>query len=241
MAVPPVSAPYEQTVGQVAKFLAAGSDDSAGDPAKVAQAILAVVAMDAPPARLLLGSDALSVATASAAAQAASDTAFAELTRSTDHDDFNAAELARVTALTGAGKSPVEVVTRFLEEVVNHGDAALIDELWASDMEWHGGSLGEFYSRDEWKALSAGVAQAFADMHLTVRDIVAEGEKVAVRFTNGGRHVGPFLGAEGTGKRAEWLGIGIYTVRDGQIVEAWFGEDMLGLLQQVGAVTLPGA
>lgn len=109
MAVPPISAPYEQTVGAVAKHFAAGNDDSAGDPVKVARAIRAVAAMDAPPARLLLGSDALVVATASAAAQAAGDTAFAELTRSTDHEDFGAAELAQITALTGAGESPVQV------------------------------------------------------------------------------------------------------------------------------------
>ena len=40
-------------------------------------------------------------------------------------------------------------------------------------------------------------------------------------------------------QHAEWLGIGIYALRDGKIVDAWFGEDMLGLLLQLGALTLP--
>lgn len=135
--------------------------------------------------------------------------------------------------------SPVEVVTRFIDEVINGGDAALIDELWAPDMSWHGGSLGEFHNREQWKTLAAGAAQAFSGMRLTVHDIVADGEKVAVRFTNSGRHTGPFLGVEATDKQVEWLGIGMYTVRDGRIVDAWFGEDMLGLLLALGAVQLP--
>jgi predicted ester cyclase len=54
-----------------------------------------------------------------------------------------------------------------------------------------------------------------------------------------GTHTGPFLGTPATGRRAEWVGIGIYTVRDGKITEAWFGEDILGMLFQLGAITLP--
>jgi predicted ester cyclase len=42
-----------------------------------------------------------------------------------------------------------------------------------------------------------------------------------------------------TGKRAEWLGVGIYTVRDGRIAEAWFAEDILGMLLQLDAIALP--
>lgn len=92
MAVPPVSSAYGPTVGLVASFLESGNDRSAGDPVKVARAIRAVAAMDEPPVRLLLGSDALHVAGASAAALAARDAAFAGLTRSTDHDDATPAE-----------------------------------------------------------------------------------------------------------------------------------------------------
>jgi len=78
-------------------------------------------------------------------------------------------------------------------------------------------------------------------MHLSVKDMVSAGNKVAVRFTNSGTQTGPFLGASPTGKHAEWLGIGIYTVTGGKISEGWFGEDILGLLTQLGIVNLPGA
>jgi NAD(P)-dependent dehydrogenase (short-subunit alcohol dehydrogenase family) len=91
MAVPEISAPYQQTVGA-----AAAMHDSSwrplGDPAKVAQAILQVADMDDPPVRLLLGSEAYSYATAAARAQLASDERWRELSRSTDRDDATPAE-----------------------------------------------------------------------------------------------------------------------------------------------------
>ena len=77
-------------------------------------------------------------------------------------------------------------------------------------------------------------------MHLTVEEIVSAGQKVVVRFTNRGTQTGPFMGTPPTGRHAEWLGIGIYTVTSGKISQAWFGEDVLGLLMQLGVITLPG-
>jgi predicted ester cyclase len=60
-----------------------------------------------------------------------------------------------------------------------------------------------------------------------------------VRFTNSGTNVGTFLDNPPTGKHAEWLGIGIYTLRDGRITEGWFAEDILGMLIQLEAIALP--
>jgi predicted ester cyclase len=77
-------------------------------------------------------------------------------------------------------------------------------------------------------------------MHLTVKETVAAGNKVVVRFSDSGTQTGPFLGAPPAGRHAEWLGIGIYTVTDGKISEGWFGDDILGMLLQSGVVRLPG-
>ncbi len=90
MAIPPVSEPYRQTVGAVARLLAAGPQASLGDPAKVAQIVLQLSDLDQPPVRLLLGSDALNTAAAAAAALAERDAAWAELSRSTDRADATA-------------------------------------------------------------------------------------------------------------------------------------------------------
>jgi NAD(P)-dependent dehydrogenase (short-subunit alcohol dehydrogenase family) len=93
MRVPPISAPYQPTVGVMARAHAdIGSGSALGDPAKVAQVVLAVADMAEPPLRLILGSEAYAYATAAAQARAESDAAWRELTVSTDRDDATAAE-----------------------------------------------------------------------------------------------------------------------------------------------------
>ena len=88
MTVPPISEPYQPTVGVVAGLHSdLGSSESLGDPAKVAQVVLKVAAMTEPPLRLILGSEAYAYATAAARVRAESDAAWHDLTVSTDRDD----------------------------------------------------------------------------------------------------------------------------------------------------------
>jgi NAD(P)-dependent dehydrogenase (short-subunit alcohol dehydrogenase family) len=93
MRVPPISEPYQPTVGAMAATHSElGSADALGDPAKVAQVVLAVAGMAEPPLRLILGSEAYAYATAAARARAESDAAWHDLTVSTDRDDATAAQ-----------------------------------------------------------------------------------------------------------------------------------------------------
>jgi NAD(P)-dependent dehydrogenase (short-subunit alcohol dehydrogenase family) len=85
MQVPPISEPYRDTVGRSAAMHNTETL-SLGDPAKVAQVVLQVAAMDDPPLRLILGSEAYTYAAAAARAQAESDERWHELTVSTDRD-----------------------------------------------------------------------------------------------------------------------------------------------------------
>ncbi len=88
MQVPPISEPYQRTVGVMARMHHdLGSAGSLGDPAKVAQVVLSVAGMPDPPLRLILGSEAYAYATAAARARAESDAAWHDLTVSTDRDD----------------------------------------------------------------------------------------------------------------------------------------------------------
>jgi NAD(P)-dependent dehydrogenase (short-subunit alcohol dehydrogenase family) len=91
MRVPPVSEPYQPTVGVMAALHHdEGRMPALGDPAKVAQVVLAVADMDEPPLRLILGSEAYAYATAAAAARAKADAEWHDLTISTDRDDATA-------------------------------------------------------------------------------------------------------------------------------------------------------
>jgi NAD(P)-dependent dehydrogenase (short-subunit alcohol dehydrogenase family) len=98
MDIPLVSPPYQQTVGAFAEMTRANSDGGASDPAKVAQVVLQLADMDEPPLRLLLGSDAYTIATALHRRLGEEDARWRELSVSTDHDEFTAEHLAALAA-----------------------------------------------------------------------------------------------------------------------------------------------
>ena len=83
----------------------------------------------------------------------------------------------------------------------------------------------------------AMVAQAFPDRRYTVEDLLAEGDKVVVRFTTSGTHLGEFQGIPATGKTGTVTGIAICRIRDGRIAEQWVEFDQLGMLQELGLIS----
>lgn len=238
MNVPEVSAPYAATVGVIRDVLASGAITPLADLGRVAEAVLTVADLADPPTRLLLGFDAIVNAHSYSERLAASDARWRELTRSTDRDDATDADRDPLGSMNAA---PEAVVRRFIDEVINGGNGDAIGEIWAEDLRWHGGSLGDIEGLEAYRAFAAANASdAFTGMHLDVKELLTVGNKVVVRFTNSGTQTGPFMGAAPSGVHAEWLGIAIYTVTDGKISEGWFGEDILGMLLQIGAVQLPG-
>jgi predicted ester cyclase len=80
---------------------------------------------------------------------------------------------------------------------------------------------------------------AFPDLHATIQDIIAEGDKVVDRMTCEGTHQGMFMGASPTGKRVKWSFIDINRIVDGKVVEHWAEVDTIGLMQQLGLVPPP--
>jgi NAD(P)-dependent dehydrogenase (short-subunit alcohol dehydrogenase family) len=86
MTIHPVSEPYQRTVGAMIAMLRTSEQIATSDPTRVAQAVLRVVEAEQPPVRLLLGSDAVAVASAVESARAASDAQWRRLSVSTDRD-----------------------------------------------------------------------------------------------------------------------------------------------------------
>lgn len=76
----------------------------------------------------------------------------------------------------------------------------------------------------------------FPDIQWTLEDMVAEDDKVAARFTMRGTHKGAFFGVPATGKVIEVTAMNFYRFTNRQIVEEYGQPDMLGLLQQIGAI-----
>ncbi len=82
---------------------------------------------------------------------------------------------------------------------------------------------------------------AFPDAQFTIEDMVAEGDRVAVRFTARGTHTGELMGAPPSGKPVEVSVVTLLRVADGRFVEEWERLDTANLLQQIGALPAPAA
>jgi steroid delta-isomerase-like uncharacterized protein len=76
----------------------------------------------------------------------------------------------------------------------------------------------------------------FPDIQWTLEEMMAEGERVAARFTMRGTHQGTFFGVPPTGKKIEVSAMNLYRLSGGQFVEEHGQPDLRGLLQQIGAV-----
>ena len=94
-----------------------------------------------------------------------------------------------------------------------------------------------FVGLENFKEAVADFTKAFPDLKIEIQDMVAEGDRVAVRFTHRGTHTGAtFAGIPPTGKRVVWTCNGIYRVAKGKLVEEWFNEDSLAMMKQLGAI-----
>ena len=125
---------------------------------------------------------------------------------------------------------------RVWEEIVNKGNMAVADELFATDYLYHGPVGMEFKGPEGLKQLITMFHNALSDFNVTVEDMFAEGDKVVSRITGRGKHTGELMGIAPTGKQTAVPGIIITRWVDGKEVETWEMLDMLGLMQQLGVV-----
>ena len=130
------------------------------------------------------------------------------------------------------------LVRRFVEEFWNEGNTAAADELMASDAEIHM-PTGEVVNPDGLKSFAVMWRASFPDWCSTFEELIAEGDRVAERWTGRGTHRGELQGIPPTGKRVEAPGSVFYRLVGGKIVEFWGQLDMMSLMQQLGAVPEP--
>ena len=126
------------------------------------------------------------------------------------------------------------VLRRNCEEAFNKGDLAVADETIANNYVYHGSGGQEFKGPEGFKQLITMFRTAFPDFHVTVEDMVAEGNKVAHRATMRGTHQGDLMGIAPTGKQVTISAIVISRFEGGREVEAWSNLDQLGMMQQMG-------
>ena len=127
------------------------------------------------------------------------------------------------------------LVRRFVDEFWTEGNAATADELMAPDAEIHM-PTGEVVDLDGLKGFASTWRESFPDWNSTFEELIAEGDRVAERWTGRGTHRGELQGIPPTGKRVEVPGSDFYRIVGGKIVEFRGQLDMMRLMQQLGVI-----
>ncbi|MGZ6582815.1 MAG: ester cyclase [Solirubrobacteraceae bacterium] len=123
-------------------------------------------------------------------------------------------------------------------DAMNTRDAAVIsttiDELVEPDALIRTPLPLDSTGRDKLKEVFARLHRAFPDLHVTVEDLIAEGDKVVARNTVTGTHQGEYMGLPATGKAVTYDEIFIFRFVDGRVAETWGVVDVFSQMRQLG-------
>ena len=133
-----------------------------------------------------------------------------------------------------------QFMRRFVEEAINKKNLDAVNELVAEDFVEHIPFPGQGPGREGLRHVLSTFLSAFPDIRWTLKEQVAEGEKVVSRFTMTGTHRGEFLGISPTGKSVKIWGVVIDMVRDGKFSESRIIMDTMSLMQQLGTIPSKG-
>ena len=132
------------------------------------------------------------------------------------------------------------IIRRGLEEILNQRNLDAVDAYFSSNYLGHDPALPEdLHGPQEFRRFAASYLSAFPDLHISIEDQFAEGDKVVTRFTSRGTHQGDFMGIAPTGNRIEVEAISIDRIADGKSAESWTIVDVMGMMQQLGVVPSP--
>ena len=127
------------------------------------------------------------------------------------------------------------LVRRWIDEGFNRQSLSVVDELFAELVAVNGQAI----IRDGLKQSMRRHLRGFPDLHVTIDDILAEGNKVGIWYTVQGTHQGEFEAIPATGNQVRWVGFDLLTFEGGRISEARLLSDLHGLLTQLGATPSP--
>ena len=128
------------------------------------------------------------------------------------------------------------VVRRFVEEVQNQKNWDTYDELNADDFVNLAAPPGVPNDKEGGKVWLASFLNAFPDCHVTIDEMIAEGDQVVSKKTFAGTHTAELNGIPPTGKRVSFQYVDILRLRDGQFTEHWLAMDQLNFMQQLGLI-----
>ena len=124
---------------------------------------------------------------------------------------------------------------RWVEEIWHKGNLSVLDDFLATNFVFNYAPPGVEPNKAAYKQAMNMYRDACPDMYYDIQDMVAEGDKVVVRWVGRGTQKGEIMGIAPTGKEMTLTGISIVHIVGGKIAEEWTEMDMLGALQQLGA------
>jgi steroid delta-isomerase-like uncharacterized protein len=131
------------------------------------------------------------------------------------------------------------LIRRFFDEMWNPWNFAKADELLAPEIKFRGTLGAELKGRDAFRAYMRQVQAAFPDFHNRILEMTSENDRVVARTIYRATHRGEIFGLAPTGKSISYAGAAFFKIADGKIVEGWVLGDLLGLLRQLDAHSLP--
>jgi steroid delta-isomerase-like uncharacterized protein len=133
------------------------------------------------------------------------------------------------------------IVRRFVEETINQGRIDSAGQYVWEDMVEQAPFPGQGPGLEGLKDVLRGMRAGFPDLHFSVEEQIAEGDKVVSRFEWTGTHRGAFLGVAATGRRVKVWGMVIDRLESGRIKDTRIIMDALGLMMQLGVFPPPKA
>ena len=130
-----------------------------------------------------------------------------------------------------------KLAMRRFTEFINTADQNLGEELIAEDAQfWVPGRPESMRGLAGYMNVLRMMRSGFSDVQWSLEETIAEGDKIAARFTMRGTHDGTFFGVPATGRKIEVRAMNFYRLAGAKFVEEYGQPDLLGLLQQIGAV-----
>ena len=128
-----------------------------------------------------------------------------------------------------------DLVRRY-QEILNSGELAALGEVVATDISMPTAFPGFPLGLEGARAIAAANRQMIPDFHVSIEDVIAEGDRVAAFITITGTHTRDMLGIPPTGKAFSVVGMSMFRIADGKIVEHRGVGDIVSVLQQIGAM-----
>jgi steroid delta-isomerase-like uncharacterized protein len=133
------------------------------------------------------------------------------------------------------------ITRRWIEQGWNQGNLAVINEIYDPNFLQHEPEPATVNSAEALKHYVGAFRNGMPDLHFSIDDLIAEGDKVVWRFTATGTHQAELWGIPPTGKKSTVTGIVEFRFANSRIAEAWVNFDTLGMLQQMGIIPVMGA